>query len=148
MSTVLEQPETIFDFETPPIRLGPESNGMELTREEFLAVEDVDELYRYELIHGVVVVSPPAAEGERDPNGELEYCGESAMQTVEFQTTVIDGTIEVPREYQEQFRDRVKVTLQTIEPRSTGANLIDELLARPLKLSGFQPLTREEAHAR
>jgi Uma2 family endonuclease len=72
MSTILEEPETVFDVEASPIRLGPESNGMQLTREEFLAIEDVDELYRYELLHGVVVVSPPAAEGERGPNGRLE----------------------------------------------------------------------------
>jgi Uma2 family endonuclease len=41
--------------------------------EEFQAIEDVDELFRYELIHGVVVVSPPAAEGERGPNGVMEF---------------------------------------------------------------------------
>lgn len=70
------------------------------------------------------------------------------MRIIEFQTTVKNGTIDVPPEHREQFRDRVKVTLQTIDAPVTGENFIDELLARPLKVPGFQPLTREEAHAR
>src|SRR5208283_51915 len=37
------------------------------------AATDFDELYCYELIHGVLIVSPPPGESERDPNGELEY---------------------------------------------------------------------------
>jgi hypothetical protein len=54
-------------------RLGRLSNGMLMTPEEFDAATDFDELYCYELIHGVLIVSPPSGESERDPNGELEY---------------------------------------------------------------------------
>jgi len=54
-------------------RLGRHSNGMLMTPEEFDAATDFDELYCYELIHGVLIVSPPPGESERDPNGELEY---------------------------------------------------------------------------
>ena len=54
-------------------RLGRRSNGMLMTPEEFDAATDFDELYCYELIHGVLIVSPPPGESERDPNGELEY---------------------------------------------------------------------------
>ncbi|MGD0044755.1 MAG: Uma2 family endonuclease [Isosphaeraceae bacterium] len=56
-------------------RLGRHSNGMLMTPEEFDATTDFDELYSYELIHGVLIVSPPPppGESERDPNGELEY---------------------------------------------------------------------------
>jgi len=54
-------------------RLGRLSNGMLMTPEEFDAATDFDELYCYELIHGVLIVSPPPGESERDPNGELEY---------------------------------------------------------------------------
>jgi Uma2 family endonuclease len=53
------------------IRLDKHSNGMLLTPEEFDLVEDVDECYRYELIRGVVVVTPPPSEAEADPNEEL-----------------------------------------------------------------------------
>ena len=53
-------------------RLGRHSNGMLMTPEEFDAATDFDELYSYELIHGVLIVSPPPGESERDPNGELD----------------------------------------------------------------------------
>ena len=52
-------------------RLGRHSNGMLMTPEEFDAATDFDELYSYELIHGVLIVSPPPGESERDPNDEL-----------------------------------------------------------------------------
>ena len=48
--------------------LGPELAGTLMTPEEFDAVEDCDELFVYELIHGVLVVNPPPSEGERGPN--------------------------------------------------------------------------------
>src|SRR5208337_5007267 len=54
-------------------RLGRRSNGMLMTPEEFDAATDFDELYCYELIHGVLIVSPPPGESERDPNEELGH---------------------------------------------------------------------------
>jgi len=51
--------------------LSPELAGSLMTAEEFDAAEDADELYVYELIHGVLVVTPPPAEGERGPNDLL-----------------------------------------------------------------------------
>jgi Uma2 family endonuclease len=44
-----------------------------MTPEEFDAAEIGDELYDYELINGVLVVSPPPVEAERDPNEELGH---------------------------------------------------------------------------
>jgi len=41
----------------PEIVLGPESAGILMTPEEFDAVEEYDECYAYELIHGVLVVN-------------------------------------------------------------------------------------------
>ncbi|MDX1966008.1 MAG: Uma2 family endonuclease [Planctomycetaceae bacterium] len=63
---------TIFDL-APPRRLGPWSNGMALTPEEFDVIEDWQPGYRYELIHGVLVVSPMPAAGERNPNDLLGH---------------------------------------------------------------------------
>lgn len=57
----------------PPTRVGPESNGMLMTPEEYDAIEEWDEFYRYELIHGVLIVLPPAGLVERSPNDELGY---------------------------------------------------------------------------
>jgi Uma2 family endonuclease len=46
---------------------------MLMTPEEFDAVTDYDDRFAYELIHGVLIVSPPPSEAERDPNGELDF---------------------------------------------------------------------------
>jgi Uma2 family endonuclease len=51
--------------------LGFESAGMLMTPEEFDAVTEYDENYQYELIRGVLVVSPIALPQERGPNDVL-----------------------------------------------------------------------------
>ena len=51
------------------IRLGPEHNGILMTPEEFDAIDDYDDLWRYELVHGVLIVTPIPAEAEVGPNG-------------------------------------------------------------------------------
>jgi len=72
--TELEFEESVVDDDTDEVAfLDPHSNGLRMSKEEFQSVEDWDRNYRYELIRGVVVVSPPASEGERGPNGELEH---------------------------------------------------------------------------
>src|SRR2546427_12130222 len=55
------------------LKLTPELAGILLSPEEFDAVEDCDELYNYELVHGVLIVAPPPAIGEREPNDQLGY---------------------------------------------------------------------------
>lgn len=52
--------------------LGPDSAGSRLTPREFDRAE-FEEDWRYELIDGVLVVSPFPLEQERDPNEELGY---------------------------------------------------------------------------
>jgi Uma2 family endonuclease len=59
--------------QTSTLRIGPESAGLMMTPEEFDAITDYDDLYWYELIHGVLVVTPFATEAERNPNDELGY---------------------------------------------------------------------------
>lgn len=56
-----------------PPRLCFEIAGTLMTPEEFDAVEEYDELYNYELIHGVLVVNPLPLESEVDPNEFLGY---------------------------------------------------------------------------
>ena len=70
------------------------------------------------------------------------------MHAVEFKAKVKNGVIEIPQEYKEQFKSLVRVILLADEPETSVVNLIDQLLANPLKVNGFRPLTREEAHAR
>lgn len=51
--------------------LGLEHNGICMTPEEFDAITEYDDLYRYELIHGVLIVNPIPSAQERGPNQEL-----------------------------------------------------------------------------
>ena len=55
------------------LRVGPDSAGVSMTPEEFDAIDDFDELYHYELIHGVLVVTPFASEAETKPNEILGH---------------------------------------------------------------------------
>lgn len=64
---------TVAELTAAPTHLGPASNGLLLTPAEYDSVDDWDELYRYELVNGVVIVLPPAGPGERSPNDYLGY---------------------------------------------------------------------------
>ncbi|MCE9529317.1 MAG: Uma2 family endonuclease [Planctomycetales bacterium] len=57
----------------PTRLLGADSAGLLMSLNEFEAIEreEVDPRYRYELINGVVVVSPPPSDGEARPNDVL-----------------------------------------------------------------------------
>ncbi|MEX0817955.1 MAG: Uma2 family endonuclease [Pirellulaceae bacterium] len=61
-----------MSVETLPLQLGPDANGMLLTPEEFDVAEGKSG-WRYELIRGVLIVTPPPQEQERDPNEELGH---------------------------------------------------------------------------
>jgi Uma2 family endonuclease len=51
-----------------PLRIGPDSNGMLLSPEEFDGISQYDENFAYELVHGVLVVNPIPLEAESGPN--------------------------------------------------------------------------------
>jgi Uma2 family endonuclease len=89
-------PMTVFETAVPT-RLGPESNGMHMTRAEFKAVDDWDESCRYELVHGVVIVSPPPSGGERGPNNLLGHLFEKyreAHPEIAFDDSLYEQEIE------------------------------------------------------
>jgi hypothetical protein len=70
------------------------------------------------------------------------------MYVIEFQATVKDGIIEIPRKYLRNLTTRVRVILLAEESPKSTVNFIDQLLAHPVRVKGFRPLTREEVHAR
>ena len=70
------------------------------------------------------------------------------METVQFRTKIKNGVIEVPKKYQGKFKDNVRVILVAESTKTKAANYLDELMAHPLKVKGFRPLTREEANTR
>jgi Uma2 family endonuclease len=55
------------------IVLGPEDAGLLMTPEEFDAIEEFDEEYRYELVQGVLVVTPIPLGEETSPNDLLAF---------------------------------------------------------------------------
>jgi Uma2 family endonuclease len=62
---------TIPQFEVHPI--GFATTGITMSPEEFDAIIDFDDDYRYELVHGVLVVHAIPSVGESDPNEELGH---------------------------------------------------------------------------
>jgi hypothetical protein len=70
------------------------------------------------------------------------------MYAIEFQATIKNGIIEVPRRYLGSLTERVRVILLVEETSKTTMNFIDELLAHPVRVKGFRPLSREEVYAR
>lgn len=70
------------------------------------------------------------------------------MATIQFKTNIKNGMIEIPEQYQGKFKDNVRVTLVSEGSKAEASNYLDELMAHPLKVAGFRPLSREEAHAR
>lgn len=53
--------------------IGPDCAGVLMSPEEFDAITGWDNLYNYELIHGVLVVTPIPSEEEADPNDMLGH---------------------------------------------------------------------------
>jgi hypothetical protein len=70
------------------------------------------------------------------------------MYAVEFQTTIKNGVIEIPAEYQRNLNRSVRVILLAEDVPQATKSFIDQLLARPLRVKSFHPLTREEIYAR
>jgi len=69
------------------------------------------------------------------------------MHAIEFQTTIKNGIIEIPRQYLRNLSNRVRVILLVEQTPKTTVNFIDQLLAHPVRVPGFRPLTREEIYA-
>lgn len=76
------------------IRIGPGSAGLLMTMQEFDALRPSQFVRgnRYELINGVLVVSPAPAIGERSPNDELGALL-SAHRKTHPEGSVIDATV-------------------------------------------------------
>ena len=70
------------------------------------------------------------------------------MNAIEFEATIKNGTIEIPPEYVKSLADRVRVILLVEEAPTSTVNFIDQLIAQPMRVRGFRPLSREESHAR
>ena len=70
------------------------------------------------------------------------------MYAAEFVTKIKEGIIEVPEVHRERFKDTVRVILLSQEEGHDNDDIIATLLAHPLTVPDFKPLTREDVHAR
>ena len=62
------------------------------------------------------------------------------MYTVEFRAKIRDGIIQIPEKYRKQMKHRVKVILLSESTSDISSDIIEELLASPIKLPDFTPL--------
>lgn len=71
------------------------------------------------------------------------------MFAVEFQANIKNGVIEIPDEYKQEFDEgnSVKVLIMK-KQRNSATGIIARLTSNPVKVKGFTPLTRDEAHER
>lgn len=71
MSTIAIAPPPLENLVPKSVR--SEHNGLPMTPEEFDAIQDWDDEFRYELKRGVLIVSPPPGFGELKPNDVLGH---------------------------------------------------------------------------
>ena len=70
------------------------------------------------------------------------------MQIIEFRAKTKNGIIQIPAEFMGIVAEDVQVILIAQSGKIKELDIIDELMANPLKVDGFKPMTRDEAHAR
>jgi len=73
------------------------------------------------------------------------------MYSIEFQTTIKNGLIEIPPQYRQSLgnlSESVRVIILVEEAGKARENFIDRLLSQPLRVPGFRPMTREDLYAR
>lgn len=69
------------------------------------------------------------------------------MYAIEFETFIEGNFVKLPTAYAKPLAGPVKVIVLQEEPRAETSTLIDELLAQPLEIPNFVPLSRAEIYA-
>lgn len=115
-------------------RVDRRSNGALMTPEEFDAIQDWDRGHRYELIRGILIVTPIPAEGERSINDELAYrlrlyC-ESHPRGKSFDGTLAEQTIKTGRQRRRPDRVVWAGLGRQPDPRADFPALIIEIVSR------------------
>ena len=70
------------------------------------------------------------------------------MQIIEFRAKTKNGIIQIPAEFMGIVAEDVQVILIAQSGKIKQLDIIDELMANPLKVDAFKPMTRDEAHVR
>ena len=69
------------------------------------------------------------------------------MEAIEFKSKIKNGVIQIPEKYKQKIGNIVKVIVIT-EKKAKQFDIIDELLANPIKSKDFSPFSREEIYER
>ena len=69
------------------------------------------------------------------------------MEVIEFKSKIKNGIIQIPEKYKQKIGNTVKVILIT-EKKAKQTDIIDKLLANPIKSKDFSPFSREEIYER
>jgi len=70
------------------------------------------------------------------------------MRIIEFRAKTKNGIIQIPAKFMGKVAEDVQVILIAQSEKIKQLDIIDELMANPLKVEGFKPMTRDKAHAR
>ncbi|EAZ91188.1 hypothetical protein [Crocosphaera chwakensis] len=70
--------------------------------------------------------------------------------SLEFETKVKQGMIDIPEEYQHELKEgsKVMVIINPVNEESKTTRLMDKLAKNPISVKGKRKLTREEIHER
>ena len=69
------------------------------------------------------------------------------MEAFEFRSKIKNGIIRIPEKYKQKTGKTVKVIIIS-EKASRHSDIIDKLLANPVRLKNFSPFSREEIYER
>ena len=69
------------------------------------------------------------------------------MEAIEFKSKIKNGIIQIPEKYKQKIGNTVKVIIIT-EKKAKQSDIIDKLLANPIKSKDFLPFSREEIYER
>ena len=69
------------------------------------------------------------------------------MEAIEFKSKIKNGIIQIPEKYKQKIGNTVKVIVIT-EKKAKQSDIIDKLLANPIKSKDFSPFLREEIYER
>ncbi|MEA3467605.1 MAG: hypothetical protein U9R57_05190 [Thermodesulfobacteriota bacterium] len=69
------------------------------------------------------------------------------MEAFEFKTKIRNGIIQVPQKYSQKVGNTVKVIILS-EQGANHTDMIDELLANPVKVDCFEPFSRDDIYDR
>ena len=69
------------------------------------------------------------------------------MEAIEFKSKIKNGIILIPEKYKQKIGNTVKVIVIT-EKKKNRLGIIDKLLANPIKIKNFSPISREEIYER